>query len=145
MANDRNKAQATFTRTVPLVGFGSSSDLFTAIRSYVFPDLGEYIYAANPYMAGLPPKDTWAKVSPPPVVRLVTNPADDHDFQYSLDTRGIEHHEKPGDWEFKHVEHAISRALKIPYLYYKKVDQDPATGILVRDYFLIGFAGGISY
>lgn len=103
-------------------------------------ELGQLIFAANPYLAGMPPKDTW--VNPPLTVVLVTTGGDP---PYYLDPKGTELAESPGHWEFKYAQHYVARAIRVPYMYYKRSDADPLVGLLVRDYFLIGFEGGAVY
>ena len=44
-----------------------------------------------------------------------------------------------GMWNFKGVPHFIEKALKIPYTY------TDAGGVVIKDYLLIGFAGGGAY
>ena len=44
-----------------------------------------------------------------------------------------------GPWTFKGVPHHIEKALRIPYIY---LDDD---GVQIREYLLIGFAGGGAY
>jgi hypothetical protein len=109
-------------------------------------DLGEYIFASNPYKAILPPKGTWSTPYPPPTV-----PVEDQNgpkvegLLYLLDTSGIEQHEEPGKWHFKYAEHHVERAVRIPYMFYKRTENDDKKAVLVRDYFLIGFEGGGGY
>ena len=108
-------------------------------------ELGTYIFGANPYRAGWPPKGTWKKNPLPSVVKLVVNNPANADAKFSLDTRDGELHEEPGNWKFKYAEHYVERAVRIPYLYYKKSDTDESIGILVKDFFLVGFEGGGAY
>lgn len=119
--------------------------------------LGSYIFASNPYEAGKPPLNTWPalldskisarpKVSPPPTVVLVIDDCpDNYDPPYMLDFPGSELHDKPGQWKFKYADHYVNRAMRVPYMYYQKSKADPKVGILIRDYFLIGFEGGAGY
>jgi hypothetical protein len=44
-----------------------------------------------------------------------------------------------GQWTFKGVPHEIEKALKIPYTYKDE------NGVEIREYLLIGFAGGGAY
>lgn len=44
-----------------------------------------------------------------------------------------------GMWNFKGVPHYIEKALKVPYTY------TDAHGVVIREYILIGFAGGGAY
>jgi len=125
--------------------------------TYQALDLGSFIFASNPYEAGIPPKNTWAPdpaqpgvVNPPSTVQLVTNPTDIADVTkvdppYMLNPPGCEMHEKTGQWKFKYADHYVARAVRVPYMYYQKSKSDPKTGILIRDYFLIGFEGGMGY
>jgi hypothetical protein len=110
-------------------------------------DLGNYIFCTNPYQAGYPPKGTWLhkdKAGPPGTVTLIDEGCD-HDPPYSLDFAGNELHERPGEWKFKYADHYVARAVRVPYMYYQKSKADPTIGVLVRDYFLIGFEGGGAY
>jgi hypothetical protein len=118
--------------------------------------LGTYIFTANPYKAGLPPKGTWPGPDsendfPPSVVPLVIVDPDDpgpppeHDPPYMLCTSDTELQENPGNWKFKYGELYVKRAIRIKYMYYKVSDADPTQGMLVNDYFLIGFEGGGAY
>ena len=79
--------------------------------------LGEYILATNPYHAVFPPKGTWDKPYPPPVITFDKKCAGDP-LLYALDSTGIEQHHKPGNWKFKYAEHYVDRAIRIPYMYY---------------------------
>jgi hypothetical protein len=107
-------------------------------------ELGTYIFAANSYRAGYPPKGTWKKAHLPSVVRLVTN-GGSADPKFALHPADGEMHEKPGTWKFKYAEHYVQRAVRIPYLYYRKSETDETIGMLVKDYFLVGFEGGGAY
>jgi hypothetical protein len=71
--------------------------------------------AANPYTDGLPP----GNYDGPIIV-----------VEQQLDA---------GMWSFKGVPHYIEKALKIPYTY------RDANNVVIRDYLLIGFAGGGAY
>lgn len=107
-------------------------------------DLGKYIFSLNPYNAVYPPPNTWATLLRT-VVPFVPE-SDPHDYLFSLDPAGIEHHEQPGDWKFKEADHYVQRAIRIPYKYYKRSGLHPSTeGVIVKDYFLIGFEGGHGY
>ena len=106
-------------------------------------ELAAYIFAANPYKAGRPPKDHWKKYPFSGVVEF--SAAADASEPYSLDVSGAEIHEKPGDWKFKTAEHYVERAVRIPYVYYRPIAGNEKFGLLVRDYFLIGFEGGMGY
>ena len=44
-----------------------------------------------------------------------------------------------GTWQFKGVPHYIEKAYKIPYTY------TDIHGVLIRDYILVGYAGGGAY
>lgn len=118
-------------------------------------ELGEYIFALNPYYAKRPPKEEWEKAYPSAIVQMTQ---EDYDAckkgaLYFLDTTGLEQHEHPGTWDFKYAEHYVDRALRVPYMYYKESDLSDDSGepdailvfVLVRDYFLIGFEGGAVY
>lgn len=107
--------------------------------------LGTYVFALNPYKAVYPPPGTWANANPPAVVTFVADPTKPHDYLYSLDACGIEHDEKPGEWRFKYADHYVHRALRIPYRYYKASETLPDTGVLVKDYLMVGFEGGMGY
>ena len=39
----------------------------------------------------------------------------------------------------------MSRAMRVPYMFYQESKADAQFGILIRDYFLIGFEGGAGY
>ena len=106
-------------------------------------DLGDYIVSMNPYQAVLPPKNTWSTVPPPPVVTIAN--AGNADERFSLALDGPEAQEQPGTWKFKYGDHYVQRALRIPYMFYRESDNDPTKGVLVRDYFLVGFEGGGAY
>jgi hypothetical protein len=109
-----------------------------------YAELGEYIFALNPYGAVPPPREAWTAAYPPAIVTIQLDD-DKQGYLYFLDTSGIEHNEKPGSWKFKYADHYIQRALRIPYMYYKQSEFNKAEGVLVRDYFLIGFEGGAGY
>lgn len=116
----------------------------TTVTGYVAADLAEYILKANPYKAEFPPAGVWKEAYPPPVVTIrQTN--ETHDELFALDSSGIEHEQTPGEWKFKYVDHYVSRAIRIPYMYYRKSDVDATQAVLIRDYFLIGFEGGHGY
>ena len=115
-------------------------------------DLGDYIFISNPYGAVPPPATVWLMPFPPPVLEVAdTDPKDG--ALYYLDSTGIEVHERPGKWTFKYADHYVHRGLRIPYMYYKDsgMTETDAQGVvrkklaLVRDYFLIGFEGGVAY
>lgn len=115
---------------------------------------GNMVFSANPYEAGLPAKNTWIPdpknpdaVNPPPTAVLVDpqQPGAEWDPPYMMDVSGTEMHEKVGQWKFKYADHYVARAIRIPYMYYKKSLAYPKTGVLVRDYFLVGFEGGMGY
>ena len=115
-------------------------------------NFGNMIFAANPYEAGLPAKGTWYPNSPkvfdpPPTTLLVPNgiPGSTADSPYVLHYVGSEMHEKVGQWKFKYAEHYVARAIRVPYMYYKPSTSFPSQGVLVKDYFLIGFEGGMGY
>ena len=118
--------------------------MLTTTLGFPAADLGTYIFTANPYQAGLPPKDTWSKTPIPGVVTLVSDPAK-ADASFALCPAEAEMQEGPGRWNFKYGEHYVQRALRIPYMYYRKSEVDATQGMLVRDYFLIGFEGGGAY
>ena len=127
----------------------SPSSLVNTGLSLPADELGTYIFAANPYAAGLPPSGTWPGPGsqiqfPPSVVRLVDDP-DDADPRYMLCASDAEMQENPGNWKFKYGDLYVRRAVRIPYMYYKVSDADSNVGMLVNDYFLIGFEGGGSY
>ena len=111
-------------------------------------ELGEYIFRANPYKAGQPPEGVWDRKKypngPPPTVTFPSN-GQPTDKRYALDWNGAEMHEKPGLWKFKYGDHYIARGIRVPYMYYSPSPADPNTGMLVRDYFVIGFEGGAGY
>jgi hypothetical protein len=107
-------------------------------------DLGEYIFGANPYEAGLPPAKAWDSWPPKATVTLETDPKKAAE-QFILDPSDSELEEEPGQWKFKYADHYVERGLRVPYLYYRKSEADPSKGILVKDYFLIGFEGGGAY
>jgi hypothetical protein len=106
--------------------------------------LGLLIFALNPYKA-VEPQD-WERPGATPII-----PYPDKSSGagvYRLCTNEIETHAEPGNWSFKGSPHYIERAVRIPYMYYKKEsdkesDKEPA--VLIKDYFLIGFEGGGAY
>lgn len=120
------------------------------LAGYVF---AAYVFAANPYATGRVPGGTWETVGGPPgIITFETRNPDPSatppvvdDSPFALDLGGSEMHEKPGEWKFKYADHYVARALRIPYMYYKPLESDDTKGFLVRDYFLIGFEGGMGY
>jgi hypothetical protein len=107
-------------------------------------DLGNYIFTANPYQAGLPPKGTWSKSPVPGIVKLETDSAN-ADPVFALCPSDSEMQDQGAQWKFKYADHFVQRALRIPYMYYRKSAVDPTQGMLIRDYFLVGFEGGGAY
>lgn len=142
-----------------LVSFGSDGD----------GGLGDYIFALNPYKAVPVRKGVFNVPYPKALYRQEekdkpdpdSEDAQDHPVVFFLDTTGIEHNEQPGTWIFKSTDHFVDRGLRIPYMYYKDVrsaqqEYDAVAPVppakvkyrqlaLVRDYFLIGFEGGVAY
>lgn len=125
-------------------GFLKSPANPSANRQSEYTDLGEYIYALDPYLAVPPPYWAWEVAHAPAIVDIEIDPAK-QGILFLLDTAGIEHHENPGNWRFKNAEHIVHRALRIPYMYYKRNEHNEKQGVLVRDYFMIGFEGGIGF
>lgn len=56
-----------------------------------------------------------------------------------VDPPVVEQQADAGTWTFKGVPHHIEKALRIPYTY------TDANGVHIREYLLIGFAGGGAY
>jgi hypothetical protein len=91
-------------------------------------DFGRLIFLENPYTSELTP----AYIPPP------ANNAAPGANGMSLDQTHVER-QVDLNWSFKGVPHYIERAIRIPYTY---VDEN---GITIRDYILIGYAGGGAY
>ena len=75
----------------------------------------QVVKAANPYTVGVGP------------------------MQFENPIIVVEQQVDLGMWAFKGVPHYIEKALKIPYTY------TDSSGVTIRDYLLIGFAGGGAY